>query len=136
VSAFVIDASVAAAWFLDDERNVVANELQDRSLSDGVVAPFIWPGEMANLLLVAERRGRIRPEQRLRALSVLRATAAEIDSAEQATFCAASTVLAARRGLSVYDALYLELALRRGLPLATFDNRLAEAARLEGVVIL
>jgi predicted nucleic acid-binding protein len=136
LSGFVADASAAAAWVLPDEKNPAADLVFDRAMREGFVVPFIWPAEIANLLMMAERRGRIDTAKRREAASILAGAAAEIDGAEQSTLCSAAALVASQHGLSIYDALYLELAARRGLPLATSDARLAKAARDEGVPLL
>jgi predicted nucleic acid-binding protein len=132
----VIDASVTAAWVLPDEATPLGAELHRLALTEGMVVPFIWPVEMANILLKAERRGRIDADRRRRAAISLCAKPPEIDSLEQSSLCVAASALAGTHMLSVYDALYLEVALRRSLPLATFDLRLARAAQVAGVAVL
>ena len=127
---FVLDASVTLAWALDEHKTEAADQALRRLLDDTAVAPAIWWFEVRNVLIVAERRGR-RTEARSAAL--LRAVARlpiEIDrDPEEAVVLG----LARRHGLTIHDAAYLELAMRRRAPLATLDAALVRAAAVEGV---
>lgn len=98
-----------------------------------VIVPANWPAEMANVLLMAERRGRTRPGDAEAALDAIGRLPIRIDIG-----ATSSRLLRAARAsrLSAYDAAYLELALREGVPLATFDRQLAAAARKSGVELL
>jgi predicted nucleic acid-binding protein len=131
--AFIIDAAIAAAWFLPDERHPVAEKALQMIRHDTAAAPSLWRFEMRNLLLTSERRGRIGAEQTAQALRLLGALPIEIDGQ-----CEDETLLriARKHRLTAYDAAYLELALRRREPLATLDAELATAARAEGVALI
>ncbi|MCX7962526.1 MAG: type II toxin-antitoxin system VapC family toxin [Burkholderiales bacterium] len=129
----VIDASIALAWLLERERNPFGDGLLEKAASVELWAPSLWPLEVANALLVAERRGRIDRTTRLEALERLAALGIRIDAAVADLLRISD--LAERRGLSAFDAVYLELALRRGFELATFDRDLAAAAAAEGVAV-
>ena len=131
--AFVIDASIALAWCFEDEANSVADAVLSRLEDEEGVAPSIWPLEVANGLRSAERRGRIDEREvpgvvRLLATLPIQVVPTTLDQA-------LGDVLAVARaaGLSTYDAAYLDLALRRGIPLATADEYLAQAAEASGV---
>lgn len=133
MSPTVLDASVAAAWLFDDEEDPRADAALARLERDVALVPQLWQLEVRNALLVAERRGRIRldeVEDRLRFLREL-PVATDTDADLGATFA-----LARQRRLSFYDALYLELALRRAGRLATLDAALARAAVAEGVPLV
>ncbi len=127
---FVLDASVTLAWALDEHKTEAAEQALRRLLDDTAVAPAIWWFEVRNVLIVAERRGR---RTEARSAAFLRAMARlpiEIDrDPEEAVVLG----LARRHGLTVYDAAYLELAMRRQAPLATLDAALVRAAAVEGV---
>ena len=130
---FVVDASVAASWLMPDEhdpRAVMAYDLLD---TDHATAPSLWWFEIRNMFIVNERRGRIDPEKTERALSLLRDLQIRLDSAADEP---ALLALARRHRLTVYDAAYLELAGRLGIPLATLDSDLANAARAEGIALV
>jgi len=131
---FVLDASVAVAWCFEDEATRFTEGVLDL-LSAGAEAlvPSIWPLEVANALLIAERRNRIvlaRVTVLLRQVAGLPITVMPIDAA-----LAFEQILpvARQQGLSQYDAAYLELALRQGLPLATLDEQLRKSAKGTGV---
>lgn len=131
--AVVFDCSVTLAWFLKDERTAftdTAFELMETA--EGWV-PFVWRLEFPNALLFAERKKRIGREQRLEILDNAAQLYVRTDDAlvDMRTLSA----LAERRGLTVYDASYLELALRLGGDLITLDRDLADAAAAEGVAV-
>jgi len=130
---FVVDASVAACWLMPDERHPLADAAYASIASDPAITPVLWWFELRNLLLVNERRGRLDSAKTARALRLLRALPITIDSAEDEDTL---MELARQHRLTVYDAAYLELALRRGFPLATLDTALASAARAEAVPLV
>ena len=134
MASFVVDASVALAWCFDDEATAATDALLGRAAAEGVVVPPLWFLEVANALLTAERRGRLTPEQTLEVLSRLGALPAERDGA--AVSPTAVLALARAQRLTAYDASYLELAIRRGLPLATLDGELRRAGEAAGVPLL
>jgi predicted nucleic acid-binding protein len=129
---FVVDASIVIAWAFD-EVNVVAGEARDRIRDETVIAPALWWFEVRNALIQGERRGRFTEFGTARFLRDVSRLAITIDfSPEEAQVLS----LARRHRLSVYDAAYLEVAQRQGLPLATLDQQLAVAARGEGVPLI
>ena len=123
----VIDASALAGWLLPDED---APDLAPLLGAGACAAPWLLWAELRNILLVAERRGRIDAGEADTLLDLVDRLGIALD-----TVAAGAPVmaLARRHGLTVYDALYLDLALRRGSPLATLDAALARAAAAEGV---
>ena len=133
---FVVDASVTLAWCFEDELSQHADHVLDRLTGEDAVAPSIWPLEVANGLRSAERRNRLAAgelpglRQLLTALPI-RVEPASLDGA-------LSEVLETARALDLtaYDAAYLDLAVRRGLPLATIDERLRDAAGRAGIELL
>ncbi|MDQ1323308.1 MAG: hypothetical protein QG587_643 [Chloroflexota bacterium] len=133
---FVVDASVALAWCLDDERSTAANAILERLASDPAIVPAIWPFEVANGLRAAERRGRITMVDALRSALVLRTLPIEIEPADVATILDGCAAIARRLDLSVYDAAYVSLAIARRLPLATADERVRRACTVAGVEVI
>ena len=131
MNEFVVDASVSAVWVFDDESHPTADVLLADLHGDGSgFVPQHWSLEMWNTLLSGARRGRIEPEDipgRMSSLSGLR-----LQTDTEARF-EDGLYLARLYNLTMYDAMYLELALRRNLPLATLDRRLAQAASEAGV---
>jgi predicted nucleic acid-binding protein len=134
--SFVLDSSVALSWVLPDEGNPYADELLERLISEGAVVPPIWPLEIGNVLLVALRRGRIRQEEFETMVERLARLPIEIDIEATDHALAGVLLLAAQLGLTTYDAAYIDLAQRRNLPLATFDNRLRNACTTAEVEVL
>ena len=130
---FVVDASVAACWLLPDERSPVAEAAYRRIARDPAIVPGIWLFEPRNMLIVNERRGRINSGQTARALHLLSSLPVETDmSIDEESLMR----LARMRQLTVYDAAYLELSLRRNIALATLDAKLAAAGRAEAVLLI
>ena len=138
MSHFVLDASVALAWFVDRSIDTYAVRVQERLLpGDRAVAPLLWRVEIANGFVVAERRGTLTApdiEQAMEKLEALRDRA--IDYSEEAFALRRLLATAREFRLTAYDAEYLETARDRHLPLATLDNRLKEAATQAGVELL
>jgi predicted nucleic acid-binding protein len=132
LTTLALDASVALAWVL--EETDVRAALARQTVENGqAVVPRLWWFEMRNGLIVNERRGRIDDLLTERFLRDLSRYAISFDDAPDGSRIMA---LARRHRLTVYDAAYLELALREGVPLATLDGPLANAARTEGVPVL
>ena len=135
--SFVLDCSVAVAWLLEDERVPGADALLD--LLDGggqAVVPSLWRLELGNVLVAAERRSRISAKGIARCLGILAGLPIVTDSHTEERALREILELARREWLTTYDASYLELAMRRGLPLATLDRSLARAARRAEVDVL
>ena len=101
----------------------------------GAIVPSLWSLEIGNVLLIAERNKRISSEQRHKALYVLAELPIVVDTMTSQHAWLETMELAERYGLTLYDASYLELALRRSLPLATFDKALKRAAELAGITV-
>lgn len=137
MTRFVLDASVALSWFFDDEYSSYADFVAGAMSNHQVIVPAIWPLEIANAFLTATRRGRF-PEGAIPdLLENVRQLGLEIDQElTPMTLADAAVVVGLAYGLSSYDACYLELAVRRGLRLATQDHKLQRAASQAGVTIL
>lgn len=129
----VLDCSITAAWALEDEHSTYADVVLSGVARTGAVAPAIWWAELHSVLLVAERRGRLRPDDVTSALHNIRALDVRLDHSPES---ASVLRLAREHRLSAYDAFYLELAIRQGRPLATLDGELADAAAREGLPAL
>ena len=135
MSACVIDASLALSWCFEDEATPQTDLLFEYVRDEGAVVPNLWHLELGNVLLQAEKRKRITAEDvatRLRLISILPITTDHETSAKAGQ----DTLSIARvEGLTMYDAAYLELAIRLGAPLLTRDERLIHAARRRGVAL-
>ena len=127
----VIDASVTMAWCFEDEATPGADAALDLLRESRAFVPTIWSLEIANVLLVAQRRQRVSEAQVTRFVSLLGSLPITIDAEPIEISMLLS--LGRRHSLSAYDAAYLELALRRSLPLATLDAALLRAMAGEGV---
>ena len=131
--AFVLDCSVALAWLFPDEATEATDRLRDSLIEAQAFAPVLWPIEVANVLLVATRRGRLTSDEWEQIYANLEALPIEIDPVSTSRVWGKALQLAHAHRLSVDDAMYLELALRMRLPLATLDRALGEAGRMEGL---
>lgn len=129
----VIDASVALAWVLEDEASPYAVAALEQLISGEAVVPHHWGLEVANGLLMAERHGRVHPDETPEVVARLLALPIAPDPLSRERDMTSSMRLARAHQLSVYDVAYLELAVRYDLPLATLDSALAVAAEQEGV---
>jgi len=125
---FVVDASVVGSWVLPDENHPEALTALEQLKDDVAFAPSLLWFELRNLLLANERRQRITPAQTAAALNLVQELPLRLDGQAD---CDTTLQLARAHRLTIYDAAYLELAVRRHLPLVTFDTALAEAARSE-----
>jgi predicted nucleic acid-binding protein len=134
--SFVLDNSVALTWCFEDERTPATTALLEQVGESGALAPMLWPLEALNGLLVAERRGRLDAVRRRRLSGFLRALPITIDDEMASHVWVAIADLAERFNLSSYDAVYLELAQRSRLPLASLDQDLRAAATALGLTIL
>jgi len=134
--AFVLDCSMTMAWVFSDEATDATDALRESLLSDSAVVPALWSVEVGNVLLVATRRGRIVEEDWVRVRRILAAFPIDVDPASPERVLSAVLPLASEHGISVYDAMYLELSLRLGLPLATLDRKLAAVCDAAGVETL
>lgn len=133
---FVIDCSVVMAWCFVDEADEYADSVLDMLASAEAVAPSIWALEVANVLLVGERRNRLKEADSARFIELLRELHITADN-ETADHALREILSIGRvQGLSSYDAAYLELAMRHGLALATRDNALRRAAKKFGVRLI
>ncbi|HET9680354.1 MAG TPA: type II toxin-antitoxin system VapC family toxin [Gammaproteobacteria bacterium] len=124
---FVLDSSVAMSWLLPDETHAAADVIADRLLEQKAVVPTIWPIEVCNVLLVAQRRKRITLPDAQNLLKGLRQLPIEVEKQGADDYQENVMAVAAKYSLSSYDASYLELAIRLDAPLATLDKKLAVA---------
>lgn len=127
---FVLDASIAASWIFTDEASSDADAALERMRTDTAFVPSIWWFEIRNTLVMNERRGRVTEPDSEAFLHVLSLMPVVVDTAPNEK---AVLALARRHRLTVYDAAYLELAQREGVPLATLDQMLKKAAQAEGL---
>ena len=131
---FIADASVAVAW-VHPAQATAETEAMLQAVSDGAVleVPALWSLEVANALVSLTRRNRLTEDERAKALGWLRSLPVKLDHEMASLGFTKLSELASEYTLSVYDAAYLELALRRKLPLGCKDGPLREAAKKAGV---
>ena len=134
--AFVLDCSVTMAWIFSDEATEATDRVRDSLVQGRAFVPSLWPVEVGNVLLVATRRGRVRVDEWPEIRASLEALPIEIDPVTTSRVWGASLDLAQTHRISVYDAMYLELAVRLNLPLATLDRALLAAASAVGIKAL
>jgi len=125
----VLDSSVTLAWSLDDEENYAPGLLDAVTAAETAVVPMHWLLEVGNGLCMAVRRRRLAPDEPILVLAHIREQPIIIDLETTARGWKEIPALAKAHGLTVYDAAYLELAIRLDAPLATLDQDLARAAR-------
>ena len=130
---FVLDASICACWAFEDEDDPVADAALIEVTTGDAVVPALWWFEIRNILVVNERRGRVSEEETTIFLGYLPQLRIEVDDSIDEYDVLR---LARQYRLTFYDASYLEIAHRRGLPLATLDEPMAKAARAEGVALI
>jgi predicted nucleic acid-binding protein len=134
--SLVLDVSVAAKWFLHDEKDDGAGALLTRIASVGAYVPALFRWEIQSVLLGAERASRIEPGDVDAALDALRDLPIVVEAPGERVFSGSELHLARHYDLTPYDAAYLALAAGRRLPLATLDADLAHAASDLGVVVV
>ena len=132
--AFVLDNSVVCGWLLDSQACGYADAVAERLKVERAIAPPLLHLEYTNVLRTSCKRGRLIAQHAQEAIRQLQEL--PIDTDRDNPDPALLLSLALRHDLSVYDAVYLELALRRQLPIATLDAALADAARVAGVGVL
>ena len=133
---FVVDAAVTLAWCFADEASELADRVLDRLERDEALAPAIWPLEVANGLRTAEGRGRLDLADVAHVRDLLTALPVQVESVPLDTALGEVAELARQLDLTAYNAAYLALAARRGLALATVDDRLRRACESAGVELV
>jgi predicted nucleic acid-binding protein len=129
----VIDNSVVMAWCFRDVGDGYADAVLDSLVDIEALVPGIWPLELANVLVAAERRGRLKETDSTRFLALLAELPLRVVQESPKRVTGEILALARATGLSSYDASYLDLAMREGEPLATLDQGLRKAAVKVGV---
>ncbi len=135
-NGFVIDNSVVMSWLFKDETNQYADAVLDRLTEATAYAPVIWPLEVVNVLLTAERRNRIRQADSIRFLTLLLQLPINVEDHRPEKMMGDLLTLGRANNLSSYDASYLHLAMIKDCPIATLDSKIIEAAKDIGVIIL
>ena len=134
---FVLDASLAVNWCFEHECNNAAIAILDGfAQGSSALVPSLWLWEINNALLMAQRCGNLNNLKRQQQIAFLRKLPINIDEDAHQQAWGETTNLAVRHDLTVYDAAYLELAVRQGLPLGSLDRNLRKAAKKIGITCL
>jgi predicted nucleic acid-binding protein len=135
LTGVVVDASTALAWCFPDETSDYADGVLVSLEGKTILVPAVWSLEIANAVLVGERKKRLHQPEIRRFTTLLESLSLVQDAQPAAEQVTNVLPLAREHSLSAYDAAYLELSLRRGAALATLDGKLQKAARKAGVKI-
>lgn len=133
MSGLVVDASAVLAWCFEDEAGPEADALIERIAGEGALVPAHWPLELTNAIAMAERRNRLSQADGAAFLARIAMLPVAVETPKLERAFAEVLALAREQRLTSYDAAYVELAMRHGLPLATGDAELRRAADRLGV---
>lgn len=133
LARFVLDGSVTLAWLFHDEKDSYADAIVARLPAVEMLVPHLWHLEVANVLMVSERRGRCTQADSSHWLGFLSGLSITVDGQTERQAWSASLAIARQHALSVYDAAYLELAIRENVSIASLDKQLIAAAKAIGV---
>jgi len=131
----ILDCSVTMAWCFEDECDEYADAVLDALAEAGGVVPSVWALEVANVLVVAERRGRLKEADTTQFVELLRSLPIAVEETPPDRALRSVLALAREYRLSSYDAAYLELAMRTGAPLASRDEGLRAACTASGALL-
>jgi len=134
--SFVLDTSVTMAWLFEDESSRKTDAILKRLDAEEAVVPELWLYEVAKVLVVGERRKRLKEAQSRRFTELLTELPIQVIEKDNQSVWGNVLAVARKYELSAYDASYLELAMREGLPLATLDKGLKKAAKMSGINLL
>lgn len=133
---YVLDCSVTMTWFFEEKHSAQTLPLKNRLKNGTVIVPPIWCLEVANVLWSSERKKRIKPYHSEKIRHVLKQLPIEIDAEKTPDLVDHLLELAREYEITIYDAAYLELSLRHGIPLASLDQKLISAALKAGIPTL
>lgn len=136
MTPLVLDASTTLSWHFKDEMTDRARALARLAFAGAVVVPHHWYLEVVSGLIRGERRSRTLPDVMDAFLSQLDELVIDIHETESTRLREEVLPLARVHRLSIYDAVYVDLARRLDLPLATLDASLANAARAIGIALI
>ncbi len=126
---FILDCSITMAWCFEDESNPYTDSILENLNKSTAVVPSIWPLEVANVLLLAKKKKRITDLQSSSFIDALAGLPIVVDSSTNTRAMHSIFALADHENLTIYDAAYLELAIRENIPIITLDKGLIKAAK-------
>lgn len=126
---FVLDCSITMAWCFEEERRDFTEAILESLTNTTAIVPTIWPLEVANVLLISKKHKRITEVQSASFIDALSALPIVVDQSTTSRAMHSIFILAGQADLTSYDAAYLELAIREGIPLLTLDKGLIKAAK-------
>lgn len=132
---FVLDCSITMAWCFEDESNEYTDAILEKLGISTAVVPTIWPLEVANVLLLSKKKKRITEVQLASFVDALSTLPIVVDPSTTSRAMHSIMVLAGQSDLTIYDAAYLELAIREGIPLITLDKGLIRAAKKLNILL-
>ena len=135
IDTFVVDNSVVMSWCFKDETNPYADAVLDKLTEATAIVPSIWPLEVVNVLLVAERHNRLQEADSVRFITLLSQLPIEVEHEWPEKMMKELLALGRAQNLSSYDASYLDLAMRKDCPIATLDKRIRDAAKDTSVAV-
>jgi len=136
MNSFVVDNSVVMSWCFKDETNKYGDAVLNRLAESTAIVPPIWPLEVVNVLLVAERRNRLKQVDSVRFITLLSQLPIVVEHEGPEKKMKDLLALGRANHLSSYDAAYLDIAMRKDCPIATLDKKLIEAAKKVDITIL
>jgi len=136
MNSFVVDNSVVMSWCFKDETNKYGDAVLNRLAESTAIVPPIWPLEVVNVLLVAERRNRLKQVDSVRFITLLSQLPIVVEHEGSERKMKDLLALGRASNLSSYDAAYLDLSMRKDCPIATLDKKLIEAAKKVDITIL
>ena len=136
MNSFVVDNSVVMSWCFKDETNKYADAVLEKLAESTAIVPPIWPLEVVNVLLVAERRNRLKQVDSVRFITLLSQLPIVVEHEGPGKKMKDLLALGRANHLSSYDAAYLDIAMRKDCPIATLDKKLIEAAKKVDVTVL
>ena len=132
---FVLDCSITMAWCFEDESTDYTDNILENLKQATAIVPTIWSLEVANVLLLSKKNKKITEVQSASFIDALSALPIVVDQSTTSRAMHSIFVLAGQSDLTIYDAAYLELAAREGIPLLTLDKKLIKAAKKLGIPV-
>lgn len=131
----VIDNSVFMSWAFTDEKNKKSRDLLKRVEKITVYVPSLWVYELTNVLFVAEKKGRIKKVDTISFLNFIKFLPINIENSSYDIVTKDALAISREHNITIYDASYIELAIRKNLPIASFDKELVNISKKIGIIV-